>query len=119
MSTTMERANQLRDHLEVQLGPLVDLVTIDGAGVKPSTRAALVIFPPEISFPTFHERETTWKLAAVAAPADRPVIAWEALDKILDRLQEIRMNIATASPGSFDLAGAGSLPAYEITLNPE
>ncbi len=118
MSATIEAAEQLRDKLIDILGDAVDLVTIDGTGLKPSTRAAIVIFPPSLAFPTWDERETTWKLAAVAGPADRPLIAWEALDLIVDRLAAARINLATAEPAEFALAGSGILPAYEIILNP-
>ena len=118
MSNTVEAAEALRDQLETDLGDVVDLVTLDGVGIKLSTRAAVVIQPPEITYTTWNERELEWTLAAVAGPADRPRIAWDRLDAVLTRLQETGLNLKSARPALFDLAGAGTLPAYEITLNP-
>lgn len=114
----MQQAERIKARVEEILGDLVDLVTLDGVGIKPQTRAAVVILAPKISFPTFGERDTTFRLAAVAGPADRPLTAWKQLDEILDALELGGLNLADAEPGTFDLAGAGRLPAYEITLNP-
>jgi len=114
-----ERAEQLRTEIEDALGDLVDLVTLTGVGLKPSTRAAVMIQPPSITFPAFGERDTTWKLTAVAGPADRPLLALAALDQILERLELDQFNISQAEPATLDLGGAVQLPAYEITLNPE
>lgn len=118
MSTTIEQAEALRARIETILGDLVDLVTLDGAGVKAQTRAAVVIFAPKITFPTFGERDTIFRFVATAGPPDRPFVAWEQLDRILGALEAGGLNLASAEPATFDLAGAGRLPAYEITLNP-
>lgn len=118
MSTTIEQAEALRDRIATALGDLVDLVTLDGSGVKAQTRAAVVIFAPKITFPTFGERDTAFSFVAAAGPQDRPLAAWQQLDRILDRLEQSGLNLASAEPATFDLAGAGRLPAYEITLNP-
>lgn len=116
--TTIEPAERLKTQIENVLGDLVDLVTLDGTGVKPQTRAAVVIFAPEVTFTTFDEVELVWTFAAVAGPARDPLAAWTQLDKILTRLHQSGLNIDTASPGTFGLAGNGNMPAYEITLNP-
>lgn len=118
MSRTLAAAETLADEIRTALGGLVDLVTIDGMGIKSATRAAIVIQPPKVTYPSWNERELEWTLAAVAGPADRPRIAWERLDAILTRLEESGINLKSADPALFDLAGSGTLPAYEITLNP-
>lgn len=118
MSTTLEQATELRDRLLTDLTGLTDQVVFDGAGIKPQTRAAVIVQPPEVEFPTHGERNTVFKLVLVSGPADKPVVAWSSIDLMLDRLEERGYNLATATPASFGLAGAGSLPAYEITLNP-
>lgn len=118
MSGTLAASQALRDELAEILGDSVDLVTLDGSGLKPATRAAAVIFPPEVTYTTWDEKDQVWKFALVAGPADRPLIAWESLDTALSRLEESTLNLASASPATFDLAGAGTLPAFEITLNP-
>ena len=118
MSTTLEQAERLKAALIAAAGDTVDLVTLDGTGVKVSTRAAIVIFPPAVEFPNWGERDTAFTLAIVAGPADRPLIAWAAMDAVLDALEAEQVNIQTARPGTFNLAGSGNLPAYEIILNP-
>lgn len=118
MTATLSAAQALQAALTNILGDLVDLVTLDGSGLKPSTRAAVVIQPPEVQFPTFEEREMIWTLAIVAGPPDRPLIAWERLDPILTALEESGLNLRSATPATYGLAGSGTLPAYEVTLNP-
>lgn len=115
--STISEAHTLKTALETALGDAVDLVTLDGRGVKPSMRA-VVIFAPTVTFPTFGERDTQWKIYAVSGPADRPLAAWETLDLMLDRLESAGINLAKAEPAAMNLAGNGTLPAYEITLNP-
>lgn len=118
MSRMIQAGEQLRNEIAETLGDLVDTVTLDGAGIKSSTRAAVVIFPPEVNYTTFDAADLVWSFAVVAGPADRPLIAWGVLDMIVTRLEESGLNLATAKPATFGLAGAGTLPAYEITLNP-
>lgn len=119
MTGILARAEQLKQQVEAALGDLVDLVTLDGVGLKPSTRAAVMIPAPSITFPNFGERDTTWKIIAAAGPADRPMIALDALDAIMSKLEAEQFNFASADPMTLDLAGGGHLPAYELTLNPE
>lgn len=116
--STFDQAEQLRDSLTAALGDLVDLVTLDGVGLKPQTRAAVLVQPPEVKFVTFTERDTTFTIVAIAGPSDRPLVAWRAIDLIVERLETEGFNLAKARPATFNLAGSGSLPAYEITLNP-
>lgn len=118
MSGTLPQAEALRLVLEAAAGDTVDTVTLDGTGIHASTRAAIVLFPPTVTYPNWQEQEFEFRAAIVAGPADRPLHAWTALDRVLTALQAARINLAKAEPATFDLAGAGSLPAYEITLNP-
>lgn len=118
MSRTLEAGRELRDRVEEALGGLVDLVTLDGAGIKPQTRGAVFIMPPKVTYPTFNTREMEWTLVAVAGPAQNPLRAWERLDPILTRLEDEGFNLKSAEPASFSLAQSGTIPAYEITLNP-
>ncbi|MGO3832660.1 MAG: hypothetical protein ACTJGT_01730 [Microbacteriaceae bacterium] len=119
MSSIITRGEALKTQIAAALGDLVDLVTLDGVGLKPSTRAAVMIYPPEISFPTFGERDTVWKIAVTAGPANQPMRALARIDQMIAALEAANLNMARAEPVTFDLAGGGSLPAYEITLNNE
>ena len=117
MTGIVAQSERLKSRVEVALGDLVDLVTLDGSGVKPQTRAAVVIQPPDLAFPNWQERDTTFRLVVVAGPADRPLRAVDQIDQILTALEAAQLPLKTASPASFKLAGSGYLPAYEVTLH--
>lgn len=117
MTGIIAQAQQLQANVTAALGSLVDLVTLDGEGVKPQTRAAVVVQPPTLEFPNFDERDTTFKLVVIAGPATNTLRALDRIDQIITRLEAERFPLRSASPASFKLAGAGYLPAYEITLH--
>lgn len=117
MSGLIEQAELLRAKVESALGDLVDLVTLDGQGVKPQTRAAVVVMPPELAFPTYGERDTTFRLIVVAGPVERPLHAIAAIDSVITALEAEQFPLKSAQPARFGLAGSGTLPAYEITLH--
>lgn len=117
MTGMLAQAEQLRATVEAALGDLVDLVTLDGTGLKPQTRAAVVVRPPSIEFPNFAERDTEFQLVVVAGPADRPLRALDQIDQIITALEAEQFPMKSAKPFGFSLAGAGVLPAYEITLH--
>ena len=112
------QAEQLKAQIEAALGDLVDLVTLDGSGVKPQTRAAVVIRPPRLEFPNYGERDTSFTILVIAGPADRQLRALSTIDQIMTVLEDEQFPLKTAQPAAFGLANAGSLPAYEITLYP-
>lgn len=116
--STIAQAEALRAKVEAAVGPLADIVTLDGGGIKPQTRAAVIVQPPEIEFATFSQRDISFKLTIAAGPATQPLVAWERIDLIIDALEAAHINLKSGSPATLDLAGAGTLPAYQITLNP-
>lgn len=123
MSNRITRArDELMARLTDMLGNVVQIVTIDPAAAKPSPgRVAIFIEPPELDYSTSWTAapEIGWKLDIIAGtPATQPA----ALDLITDAVETLadnELNIATARPVSFTLPnGAGTLAAYEVTLNP-
>lgn len=108
--------------LEDHLGDLVQIITIDPAAAKPSPgRVAIFIEPPELDYSASWTAapEIGWKLDIIAGtPATQPT----SLDLITDAIETLAdndLNIASARPVSFTLPnGAGTLAAYEVTLNP-
>lgn len=123
MSNRITRArDELMARLTDMLGNVVQIVTIDPAAAKPSPgRVAIFIEPPELDYSASWTAapEIGWKLDIIAGtPATQPA----ALDLITDAVETLadnELNIATARPVSFTLPnGAGTLAAYEVTLNP-
>lgn len=123
MSNRITRArDELMARLTGLLGNVVQIVTVDPAAAKPSPgRVAIFIEPPELDYSASWTAapEIGWKLDIIAGtPATQPA----ALDLITDAVETLadnELNIATARPVSFTLPnGAGTLAAYEVTLNP-
>ena len=123
MSNRITRArDELMARLTDMLGNVVQIVTVDPAAAKPSPgRVAIFIEPPELDYSANWTAapEIGWKLDIIAGtPATQPA----ALDLITDAIETLadnELNIATARPVSFTLPnGAGTLAAYEVTLNP-
>jgi len=94
--------------------------TADAGHVPSAARHGVVLVtPPTLSFPTFHQVDTTWTLHVVAGPATDYLAAWATLDAILQALIDAQLNMDEAEPGQFAQANnAPALPAYTITLNP-
>ena len=123
MSNRITRArDELMARLTDMLGNVVQIVTVDPAAAKPSPgRVAIFIEPPELDYSANWTAapEIGWKLDIIAGtPATQPA----ALDLITDAIETLadnELNIAAARPVSFTLPnGAGTLAAYEVTLNP-
>lgn len=123
MSNRITRArDELMARLTDTLGNVVQIVTIDPAAAKPSPgRVAIFIEPPELDYSANWTAapEIGWKLDIIAGtPATQPA----SLDLITDAIETLadnELNIASARPVSFTLPnGAGTLAAYEVTLNP-
>lgn len=123
MSNRITRArDELMARLTDMLGNVVQIVTVDPAAAKPSPgRVAIFIEPPELDYSASWTAapEIGWKLDIIAGtPATQPT----SLDLITDAVETLadnELNIAAARPVSFTLPnGAGTLAAYEVTLNP-
>ena len=123
MSNRITRArDELMARLTDMLGNVVQIVTVDPAAAKPSPgRVAIFIEPPELDYSANWTAapEIGWKLDIIAGtPATQPT----SLDLITDAIETLAdndLNIASAQPVSFTLPnGAGTLAAYEVTLNP-
>lgn len=123
MSNRITRAREaLIAWLEDHLGDLVQIITIDPAAAKPSPgRVAIFIEPPELDYSASWTAapEIGWKLDIIAGtPATQPA----SLDLITDAIETLadnELNVSSARPVSFTLPnGAGTLAAYEVTLNP-
>lgn len=113
-----EQRAALMDTLTDMLDGLVSSVGIDAQLIRPTAgKVAVFIEPPTVEWPTWGEPVPTWTLDVIAGtPATQP----SAIDDILtalDRLADKGLNLQKATPASWNLAGAGTLAAYQVTLN--
>lgn len=113
-----EQRTALMDTLADMLDGLVSSISIDAQLVRPAAgKVAVFIEPPTVEWPSWGPPELVWTLDVIAGtPATQP----SAVDDILtalDRLAERGLNIQKATPATWNLAGAGTLAAYQATLN--
>lgn len=113
-----EQRSALMATLTGMLDGLVSSVSIDSQLVRPTAgKVAVFIEPPTVEWPTWGPPAPTWTLDVIAGtPATQP----SAVDDILaalDRLADKGLNLQKATPASWSLAGAGTLAAYQVTLN--
>lgn len=113
-----EQRAALMDTLVDILDGLVSSISIDAQLVRPAAgKVAVFIEPPAVEWPSWGQPEPVWTLDVIAGtPATQP----SAVDDILtalDRLAERGLNLHKATPATWNLAGAGTLAAYQVTLN--
>lgn len=109
----------LMDKLTDMLGALVTVVTIDAQEARPLPgKVAVLIDPPEITYEGWQFVSTAWTVNLIAGTMATQTESLDLLIPVLERLHERRLNMKTAKPVTYSLAGVGNLAAYEITLNP-
>lgn len=109
----------LMDMLTDMLGALVAVVTIDAQEARPLPgKVAVLIDPPEITYEGWQFVSTAWTVNLIAGTMATQTESLDLLIPVLERLHERRLNMKTAKPVTYSLAGVGNLAAYEITLNP-
>ena len=113
-----EQRAALMNTLTNMLDGLVSSVSIDAQLIRPAAgKVAVFIEPPTVEWPSWGPPEPVWTLDVIAGtPATQP----SAVDDILtalDRLAERGLNIQKATPATWNLAGAGTLAAYQVVLN--
>ncbi|MDU5311835.1 MAG: hypothetical protein E6160_04920 [Bifidobacterium bifidum] len=111
---------ELAGMVEAALGELGAFVTGDVAKARPLPgMVAVFIEPPDIDYPAWGDKpECTWRLDLLAGTPATQAGAFDPITKAIGLLAEAGLNIATARPVTFSLAGAGTLASYQITLNP-
>ena len=114
----MNRITAERDALTAtltdMLGGIVQSVGIDPAEARPTTgHVAIVIEPPEVTYPTWRAIEIHWTGTQTTQAA-----SLDLLTDAIELLAEHGLNIERATPITFNLAGAGNIAAYQVRLNP-
>lgn len=102
------------------LDDLVSSVSTDSALVHPQPgKVAIYVEPPCVEYHTWDGvPDITWTLDLVAGT---PATQATALDDIIDAIDQLAskgLNVNKAQPVGWNLAGAGTLAAYQVTLNP-
>lgn len=119
----MNRITAERDALTAtltdMLGGIVQSVGIDPAEARPTTgHVAIVIEPPEVTYPTWRAIEIHWTLDLLAGTQTTQAASLDLLADAIELLAEHGLNIERATPITFNLAGAGNIAAYQVKLNP-
>lgn len=119
----MNRITAERDALTAtltdMLGGIVQSVGIDPAEARPTTgHVAVVIEPPEVAYPTWRAIEIHWTLDLIAGTQTTQAASLDLLTDAIETLAAAGLNIERCTPITFNLAGAGSLAAYQVRLNP-
>ena len=110
---------ELADRL-AGLGGIVSQVTDDPTLVKPTPgKASIWIEPPDYTWDGWapHPPELTMKLMVVAGTPTTQRKGLELIMRVLDLMHAADMPLRSATAAGFNLAEAGTLAAYEVTLN--
>ncbi|PLS24342.1 hypothetical protein BLI708_06670 [Bifidobacterium imperatoris] len=103
------------------LGGLVTQVTTDPASVKPTPgKASVWIEPPDYQWNGWHPMppQLTFRLMVTAGTPTTQAKGLDVILNVLDLMHQANIPLRSAVPAGFNLANAGELAAYEITLNP-
>ncbi len=118
--TVIDEQQKLQNLLEEMLGDLVQSVGIDPQSAQPTPgKVSIVIEPPELEYVTWVGPPTIkWTLDIIAGTPATQATALDLIANAIDTLAAKGLNIATATPATFPLAGTGNLLAYQVRLNP-
>lgn len=114
----MNRAEalELADKAEQALTGLSHHVTLNGATAGSAAQAGshvVVIGPPSLEFPTWHQVESTFTIWLVAGPDH--ITGWDRLDVMLERLAG-PLELEDATPETLtDPSTGADFPAYRCT----
>lgn len=102
------------------LDDLVSSVSTDSALVHPQPgKVAIYVEPPYVEYRTWDGvPDITWTLDLVAGTPATQATALDDIIDAIDRLAAKGLNVNKAQPVGWNLAGAGTLAAYQVTLNP-
>lgn len=114
-----EEREALMDLLTDAAGDLVTAVTIDAQEARPLPgKAVMLIDPPTITFEGYQFQERIWTVNVIAGTTATQVQALDIITPVVERLWARKVNMRSAKPVTYSLAGGGNLAAYELTLNP-
>jgi hypothetical protein len=118
-SQVLQEREALMETLTDMLGDLATVVTIDAPAARPLPgKIAVLIDPPKIDFEGWQFLTPVWTVNLIAGTMATQTATLDLLTDAIERLHARHLNMKTATPATFSLAGVGDLAAYTITLNP-
>lgn len=112
------QAQELLDTAQEALDGLNHHVTLNGATAGSAAQSGahvVVIGPPSLQFPTWHQIESTFTIWLVAGPDH--ITGWDRLDVMLERLAG-PLELESAEPESLaDPSSGTDFPAYRCTTS--
>jgi hypothetical protein len=95
------------------------LATLDAnKALSASRHGAVIVGPPDLTFPTWGECLPEFELHVIAGPAADYLAAWDKIDQIIEALALAHINLASGKPGQYQPLQGPALPCYTLTLNP-
>lgn len=122
-SPRIDQANEKKAEIRAILdaaGLTMVTVTLDAREIPSGARhGVIVISPPDLTFETFTQTDTSFELTVIAGPADNLLHAWQTLDGIIEALRVGQLDMKSAQGDMFAPTSSAPLPGYTITLNPD
>lgn len=119
MNDYEQTIGELTDRL-AGLGGIVTQVTDDPTLVKPSPgKASIWVEPPDYQWNGWHPAPPliTVKLMVVSGTPTTQRKGLQTIAQVLDLMHQADIPLSSATASGFNLADAGTLAAYEVTLN--
>lgn len=117
MSRISTRLDLLTQSLRHVLGDRVSVITTDPAQVRPLPgKPAVYIEPPTIESLTWTDFDTTWHVSIVAGTQTTAADSLTQIYDLIDAITDTSINVKSAEPTSFSLAGTGNLAAYTLII---
>lgn len=94
-------------------------LTPDGANAAlADAHHAILLGPPEVTYPTYSQAEAEWTLTLIACPPGDLLAAWAALDQLRDQIAS-EMGLDRVRPAEWAPDTGGVYGAYIATLTHE
>lgn len=117
MSRITDRLTLLTNQLTGVFGDKVSVITTDPAQVRPlPDKPAVYIEPPTIESLTWSDFDTTWHVNIVAGTQTTAADSLTQIYDLIDALTNTALNVQSAEPTTFSLAGTGNLAAYTLII---
>lgn len=117
MSRISERLSVLKTQLVNVLGDSVAKITTDPQQVRPlPDKPCIYIEPPSCEALNWHDFDTTWHVNIIAGTQTTGAAALTQIYDLIDVITGTSINVQSAEPTTFSLAGTGNLAAYTLII---
>lgn len=114
-----EILEEFMSHVEEVLADTCSVVTMNAAAARPTVgKVAVFVEPPTIQYATQGaEPDVDVSVDIIAGTPITQAGSMNAIFNAMNMLADAGTPISRATPVTFDLAGAGSLAAYQLTIS--